>query len=70
MLPSKDENSKKFNFLDWAGCLSESDVLKEYEKVDTFVYLGSTIEARAGFSERICAGTWKISNNWTMECHM
>ena len=30
------------------GCLPESNVLKEYEKVDTFASFGSTIEVNYG----------------------
>ena len=43
--------------MDRAGCLPESDVLKENEKVDTFVYLGSTIEANGGSLVEISALT-------------
>ena len=37
----------------WSRCLPESDVLKEYEKVETFVYLNSTIKANGGSSAEI-----------------
>ena len=33
---------------DLAGYLPQSDVLKAYKKVDTFVYLGSTVQANGG----------------------
>ena len=33
---------------DPAGYLPQSDVLKAYKKVDTFVYLGSTVQANGG----------------------
>ena len=39
--------------IDLAGCLPESDVLKEYEKVDAFVYFGSSVEVNCGSSAEI-----------------
>ena len=33
---------------DWAKSLLNSTILGEYEKVNTFVYLGSTIEPNGG----------------------
>ena len=35
----------KVKVIDQARCLPESDLLKEYEKIDSIVYLRSTIEA-------------------------
>ena len=34
--------------IDWAECFIKCNVLKEYEKVDIFVYSGSSIETNGG----------------------
>ena len=47
---------------DQTSCFPKSDVQKEYEKVDTFVYFGSTIEVN---DESLAEIRFQ-----TMECHM
>ena len=58
--------------IDSAGCLPESDVLKDCEKVDTFVYLCFTIKVNGGSSNRNTGPNCfeKISEDETMECHL
>ena len=58
--------------MDWAGCLPESDVQKEYENVDKLAYLGLTIDASCGSlaEKRHQITLEKISDNQTMECLM
>ena len=58
--------------INWSECLPESNVLKEYEKVDTFVYLGCILEADWWIPSRNTASNCfkKISCDQTMEYHM
>ena len=61
----------KVMVIDQTGSLPESDVLKEYEKVDTIVYLGSTIEDNYGsLVEKWCRITLgkSVENNDQNPC--
>lgn len=72
----------KVMIIDQTGCLPECNALEGYEKVDSVIYLGSTIETCGGLlteiQHRIALGksamttlrnvtcTWKISKGTTM----
>ena len=63
----------KVMVIDLAGCLPESDVLREYEKADTLVYFSSAIEANSRSSadiwHRIVLGKTSMTRLWNVTCN-